>query len=367
LSLVGLEDPSVAVRCCPLLFKPLTGGAAGSGKKMMIDGDYRIVFAVVTITSVFLYDTQHPCPFAKFTGLHLAPINDAAWAVSSVNSSSNIVLSVCSSDEDGALGEVVDSVDVPEAVKRTYPHLYSYEKPTEEVSIGTVPVVPNESVSASIQAELGNPPSPCSSPEPPIVPATEEPVVATENPAKETTASTQQHQVVEEKKRKRIHPTTIAPLGNSAAVTAAISLALRENAANLLPVSNASSPQSAVLASPIKCGEAPQELTPSVHYETVRQSLSSIQSVRIVPTTVESPLAKSCQSTTTSPGIFSSSNSSQNDSVSVKVGSQLKGKESPILSEVKVKKRITPQLLMPLPSSLPIHTALATVDKQSSD
>ena len=72
---------------------------------------YRIIFAVVTITSVFLYDTQHSCPFARFAGLHLAPINDAAWAVSS--GSSNIVLSVCSSDgyitfvrfEDGALGK----------------------------------------------------------------------------------------------------------------------------------------------------------------------------------------------------------------------------------------------------------------------
>ena len=37
LSLVGLEDPSVAVRFCPLLFKPLLSDQ----KQMMIDGDYR--------------------------------------------------------------------------------------------------------------------------------------------------------------------------------------------------------------------------------------------------------------------------------------------------------------------------------------
>ena len=71
-----------------------------------------MIFAVVTIASVFLYDTQHSFPFAKLTGLHLAPINDATWGVSSKNSRSNIMLTVCSSDgyvtfvrfEAGALG-----------------------------------------------------------------------------------------------------------------------------------------------------------------------------------------------------------------------------------------------------------------------
>ena len=74
--------------------------------------DLRMIFAVVTIASVFLYDTQHSFPFAKLTGLHLAPINDATWGVSSKNSRSNIMLTVCSSDgyltfvrfEAGALG-----------------------------------------------------------------------------------------------------------------------------------------------------------------------------------------------------------------------------------------------------------------------
>ena len=73
-----------------------------------------MIFAVVTIGSVLLYDTQHPFPFAKFTGLHLAPINDAAWAVTggAGGNARNIVLTFCSSDgyltfvrfEDGALG-----------------------------------------------------------------------------------------------------------------------------------------------------------------------------------------------------------------------------------------------------------------------
>ena len=42
-SLTGLEDPSVAVRFCPLLFKPLQDPSAVGDKQMMIDGDYRFI------------------------------------------------------------------------------------------------------------------------------------------------------------------------------------------------------------------------------------------------------------------------------------------------------------------------------------
>ena len=89
----------------------------------------RMIFAVVTIASVFLYDTQHSFPFARLTGLHLAPINDATWAVSSKNSRSNIILTVCSSDgyltfvrfEAGALGTLL-----LDAVLKLLSSLYAY-------------------------------------------------------------------------------------------------------------------------------------------------------------------------------------------------------------------------------------------------
>lgn len=109
LSLVGLEEPSVAVRCFARPYK-LVKHSASSGTEnaplSMIPGDYRFVFAVVTLGSVFVYDTQHTHPIAKFAGLHYAPINDAAW------SEDGRVLVVCSSDgylsffrfEPGALG-----------------------------------------------------------------------------------------------------------------------------------------------------------------------------------------------------------------------------------------------------------------------
>lgn len=110
LSLVGLEEPSIAVRCFARPYKLIqhpSGSAQGGATGGMIAGDYRFVFAVVTLGSVFIYDTQHAHPIAKFAGLHYAPINDAAW------SEDGRVLAVCSSDgylsffrfEPGALGE----------------------------------------------------------------------------------------------------------------------------------------------------------------------------------------------------------------------------------------------------------------------
>ena len=66
----------------------------------------RYVFAVVTISSVLVYDTQHPHPIARIGGMHWASINDAAWTPD------GMMLIVCSSDgyitfvrfAEGALG-----------------------------------------------------------------------------------------------------------------------------------------------------------------------------------------------------------------------------------------------------------------------
>ena len=46
----------------------------------LLDGDYRMVFAVVTTTAVLIYDTQHAYPLARIHGCHLATINDVAWS-----------------------------------------------------------------------------------------------------------------------------------------------------------------------------------------------------------------------------------------------------------------------------------------------
>lgn len=90
LSLVGLEDPSVAIRVNPRLYKFISGNDRQN--RPMFSGDYRMIFAVVTVSSVLIYDTQHPYPILKFSGLHYAAINDAAW------SGDGSILSFCSSD-----------------------------------------------------------------------------------------------------------------------------------------------------------------------------------------------------------------------------------------------------------------------------
>eukprot|EP01034_Spumella_vulgaris_P041075 gene41075-50830_t len=141
LSLVGLDEPSIAVRCCPRLFKLVENGG-----EPLIKGDYRVIFAVVTTKVILIYDTQHTAPLAAFANLHLAPINDCAW------SGDGRLLVACSSDgyltfvrfSEGSLGEMITDSAVPEAVRRTHPCLYNY-----------VPPVVAPSVAAANSAALG--------------------------------------------------------------------------------------------------------------------------------------------------------------------------------------------------------------------
>ena len=115
--LPGPAQPAVAVRFCPVLFQnraPLSvappapptpglptepapaGGAAsaaraaagsaaeGSASASLASAfalPYRVVFAVATLDSVFVYDTGEAAPLAVVTGaLHCAAITDLAWS-----------------------------------------------------------------------------------------------------------------------------------------------------------------------------------------------------------------------------------------------------------------------------------------------
>lgn len=51
-----------------------------------------MIFAVLTLAAIYLYDTQHPHPLLRIAGAHFAAINDAAW------SSDGLMLVVCSTD-----------------------------------------------------------------------------------------------------------------------------------------------------------------------------------------------------------------------------------------------------------------------------
>ena len=141
LSLVGMEDPSVAVRCSPVLYE-MVREPGETLPPAVIRGDYRTVFAVVTITAVYVYDTQHPYPLARLGGLHLACINDATW------SGDGNTLIICSSDgyvtfikfADGALGQPLAKELVPVSVQNVHRCLYNYTPPPIEVPVKKVKV-----------------------------------------------------------------------------------------------------------------------------------------------------------------------------------------------------------------------------------
>jgi len=62
------------VRCNPLLFQSL------EDKTRLFDLPYRIIFAIATLDSISIYDTEHIHPLLVISNTHLEPITDMAWA-----------------------------------------------------------------------------------------------------------------------------------------------------------------------------------------------------------------------------------------------------------------------------------------------
>lgn len=95
--LPGLTKPSIAVNCCPVLFKLrepiktkqikldkekieiLETDAASKNSVFKLKGDYRIVYAVATQDSVVIYDTQQSTPLCIVSNLHFATFTDLTW------------------------------------------------------------------------------------------------------------------------------------------------------------------------------------------------------------------------------------------------------------------------------------------------
>lgn len=72
-----------------------------------------MVFAVITIDGVLVYDTQHRNPIAIAEGLHYAQLTDLSWSSNGrvlVVSSSDGYCSILSFDE-GELGEKIENCD----------------------------------------------------------------------------------------------------------------------------------------------------------------------------------------------------------------------------------------------------------------
>ncbi|XP_048233272.1 chromatin assembly factor 1 subunit FAS2 isoform X2 [Ricinus communis] len=75
LLLPGASKPVVAVRFCPMAFSLRESHSAGFFKL-----PYRLIFAVATLNSLYIYDTESAPPIAILAGLHYAAITDIAWS-----------------------------------------------------------------------------------------------------------------------------------------------------------------------------------------------------------------------------------------------------------------------------------------------
>lgn len=72
--LPSLDESTIAVRCCPIYFE-----LQENGPTSMFALPYRIVFAVATQHSVFIYDTQQTSPIAVISNIHYTRLTDVSW------------------------------------------------------------------------------------------------------------------------------------------------------------------------------------------------------------------------------------------------------------------------------------------------
>jgi chromatin assembly factor 1 subunit B len=80
--LPGAAKSVVAARFCPKIFRTLQSPSIEDSAPDLSSAlklPYRLVYAVATLDSLFLYDTQRLTPICLLAGLHYAAISDIAW------------------------------------------------------------------------------------------------------------------------------------------------------------------------------------------------------------------------------------------------------------------------------------------------
>jgi WD40 repeat protein len=71
----GFEKAAISIRFNPKLFPLIEGGPDA-----YISLPYRMVFAIVTQNSVYIFDTQNKSPLFMFANLHYASLTDVSWS-----------------------------------------------------------------------------------------------------------------------------------------------------------------------------------------------------------------------------------------------------------------------------------------------
>lgn len=71
----------MAVRCNPRLFalKGDEDSGDGTNEAAVSDLPYRVIFAVVSLDAVVVYDTEHSHPLTVASRLHYSGLTDACW------------------------------------------------------------------------------------------------------------------------------------------------------------------------------------------------------------------------------------------------------------------------------------------------
>lgn len=71
----GFEKAAIAIRFNPRLFPLIQDGG-----EAVVPLGYRMIFAIVTQNSVYIFDTQNKAPLFVFSNLHYASLTDVAWS-----------------------------------------------------------------------------------------------------------------------------------------------------------------------------------------------------------------------------------------------------------------------------------------------
>lgn len=105
------DQYTVAVKCCPIIFKLRNNADPSSA---VIPLPYRMIFAIATKSSVYLYDTQQKVPFGLISNIHYTRLTDITWSNDGkimIVSSTDGFCSIITFD-DGELGEEYKDLEV---------------------------------------------------------------------------------------------------------------------------------------------------------------------------------------------------------------------------------------------------------------
>ena len=108
------KRPSVSISFCPIKFKYRVEQNDGNEPQRLFNLSYRLVFVVITESSLLFYDTEKFEVFSKVENIHYASLNSGTWNKDGsmfVATSSDGYATICTFD-DGELGERVAQSEI---------------------------------------------------------------------------------------------------------------------------------------------------------------------------------------------------------------------------------------------------------------